>query len=87
MLFKNFNQSQNRPLIDLKFRIFNLHYIINLADNISPDFRKCGFSFKYNTLRCLVMEEIIRDKGDKGTVLLSHFFIDIIHLLCYSKLG
>ena len=25
--------------------------------------------------------------GDKGTVLLSPFFIDIIHLLCYSKLG
>ena len=25
--------------------------------------------------------------GDKGTVLLSPFFIDIIHQLCYSKLG
>ena len=25
--------------------------------------------------------------GDKGTVLLSPFFVDIIHLLCYSKLG
>ena len=48
---------------------------------------ECSITLNANeivTTKAVVNKET---KGDKGTVLLSPFFIDIIHLLCYSKLG